>query len=153
MNLRSLFGIAILLSLLSGSARADLPDKRSGRSLPKTQADVTYRPFLINGVFNYYGNNGDGLYNRFSPDNEGFEFLKGTNKHLIFEDGIIWGGFHKGYAIVDAKGNKIPGAKVGGSIYRHGLQPGPVRRASFPGHPPVASGTISTGPENGRTEA
>ena len=139
MTLRSLFGIALLLSLLSGSARADLPDKRSGKSLPKIQDGAIYRPFLINAVFNYYGNNGDGSYNRFSTDNEGFEFLKGTNKHLIFEDGIIWGGFHKGYATVDAKGNSIPRAKVGGSIYRHGLQPGPIIQSGTPTADPVGA--------------
>ena len=129
MTLRSLSGIALLLSLLSGSARAELPDKGPGRSLQKIQAGVTYRPFLINAVFNYYGNNGDGSFNTFSTDNEGFEFIKGSNKHLIFEDGLIWGGFHKWR----------PVPKVGGSIYRHGLQPGPILSSGTPTADPLAA--------------
>jgi hypothetical protein len=75
-----------------------------------------YSPFLINNVFNYYGNNGDGSYNKLSTDNEGFEFPKGGGKTTTFQDGIIWAGFHKGRAI----------PTMGGSVYRHGLQAGKI---------------------------
>ncbi len=129
MTLRSSFLIAFLPFVLSVSARAGFPDKASGRSLPKTQAGAVYRPFLVNALFNYYGNNGDGSFNRFSTDHEGFEFLKGTGKHLIFEDGFIWGGFHKGST----------SPKVGGSIYRHGLQPGPIIQSGTPTADPLAA--------------
>src|SRR5512135_1408450 len=73
-------------------------DKSKLLPLRKDAVDDFYRPFLINRIFNYYGNNGDGSYNKFSGDNEGFEFPKGSGKHIIFEDGVVWGGFHKGFA-------------------------------------------------------
>jgi hypothetical protein len=129
MTLRSLFVTAALPFILAVFVRAQVSDKRSARSLPKTQSNVFYRPFLINAVFNYYGNNGDGSYNKFSTDNEGFEFLKGTGKHLIFEDGVIWGGFHKGRTI----------PKVGGSVYQHGIQPGPIIQPGTPTADPLAA--------------
>ncbi len=95
-------------------------------SVLTTSGDDLYRPFLINNVFNYYGNNGDGSYNKFSTLNEGFEFTKGSGKTTVYEDGIIWGGYHKGRTT----------PKVGGSVYRHGLEAGPI----------VVNGTATTDP-------
>src|SRR5512135_3386828 len=106
----------------------------SGGNLPggsqnapaKISSNNAYGAFLINNVFNYYGNNGDGSFNLARTDNEGFEFPKGEGKHIIFEDGVVWGGYHKGRAT----------PKVGGSVYRHGLQAGPI----------VTNGTATTDP-------
>ncbi len=92
-----------------------------------------YSTFLINNIFNSYGNNGDGSYNRLSSDNQGFEFPKGSGKHTVFEDGIVWGGFHKGHSA----------PKVGGSVYRHALQPG---RILTPGGPTEADSAIADDP-------
>ena len=117
----------LLLSRLRRSSRsARLPEKKGSAGLEKTNSNDVYRPFLINNVFNYYGNNGDGSYNKFSTDNEGFEFFKGDGKHIIFEDGVVWGGYHKGRAT----------AKVGGSVYRHGIQAGKI----------LTNGTATTDP-------
>ena len=69
---------------------------------------------------------GDGSFNPFSRDNVGFEFPRGSDKHIIFEDGLLWGGFHKGRAT----------PKVGGSQYRHAVQAGPL----------LSSGTAITDP-------
>ncbi len=99
-----------------------------GESVKKTSTTGSVVPFLINHIFNYYGNDGDGSYNRFSGDNEGFEFPKGSGKHVVFEDGIVWGGFHRGY----------PAPKVGGSVYRHALQPGKILSPGTSLTPPVA---------------
>ena len=108
---------------LSGESERD-----KGNGLQKTNTSDLYRPFLINQVFNYYGNNGDGSYNKFSSDNEGFEFPKGTPKHtVIFEDGVVWGGFHKGRAT----------PKVGGSVYRHGLVAGKILTPGTPTTDPI----------------
>ena len=86
-----------------------------------------YRPFLINQVFNYFGNNGDGSFNKFSSDNEGFEYPKGVWLHtLVFQDGVVWGGYHKGRTT----------PKVGGSTYWHGLQAGRI----------ITPGTVTTDP-------
>jgi len=107
---------------LGGASHRD-----AGNGLQKINTSDLYRPFLINQVFNYYGNNGDGSYNKYSSDNEGFEYPKGTPKHtVIFEDGVVWGGYHKGRAT----------AKVGGSVYRHGLVAGRI----------LTNGTATTDP-------
>jgi len=123
--------VAVLLAFVASLAMAGVSAKDKGAKLQKTSTNDLYAPFLINNVFNYYSNNGDGSYNKFSSDNEGFEFYKGTGKHIIFEDGVVWGGFHKGYA----PGGK-PQPKVGGSVYRHGLQAGAI----------LTSGTATTDP-------
>ena len=136
MTLRFRFLVAILPIVISLCAHAGSPGKGARATALTTQANVTYHPFLINSVFNYYANNGDGSFNRYSTNNEGFEFVKGSGKTLIFEDGVIWGGYHRGYSTRDVKGNTIPLAKVGGSVYRHGLQPGPITQY----------GTASSGP-------
>jgi hypothetical protein len=89
-----------------------------GNSLLKTATSNFYTPFLINNVFNYYGNNGDGSINNYRSDAEGFEFPKGSGQNVIYEDGVVWGGYHGGTA--------TGVLKVGGSTYNHGLQPGAI---------------------------
>jgi len=122
---KPVFGLIALL-LCVPLAFAGLNPKDKGQGVQKTGGDDLYRPFLINNVFNYYGNNGDGAYNKFSASNEGFEFFKGSGKTCIFEEGVVWGGYHKGYTTKDKSGNVIPQAKVGGSVYRHGISAGPI---------------------------
>jgi hypothetical protein len=118
--------LMLLLLVCAGVLFGRDPEKKSTAGLEKTNASGLYRPFLINNVFNYYSNNGDGSYNKYSSDNEGFEFYKGTGKCVIFEDGVVWGGYHKGRAI----------AKVGGSVYKHGLVAGKI----------ITNGTATTDP-------
>jgi len=118
--------VAVLLAFVASVSLAGLPGKEKGAQLEKTNTNDLYRPFLINNIFNYYSNNGDGSLNKFSSDEEGFEFPKGTGKHVLYEDGVVWGGFHKGRAL----------PKVGGSAYRHALQAGKI----------LTNGTASTDP-------
>ncbi len=91
-----------------------------------TLTNVSLRPFLTNRIFNYFANDGDEGYNPFSSNNEGFEFPRGSERHFMVEAGLLWGGYHKGRTT----------AKVGGSAYRHALQPGPL----------LTPGTVSTDP-------
>src|SRR5579862_631328 len=98
---------------------------KAKKALKITTNDV-YVPISINGLFNYYGNNGDGSFNPYSPDNEGFEFPKGTHGDIQFEDGIVWGGYQQGVL------------KVGGSTYNHGLQAGKILVAGTTESAPVA---------------
>lgn len=100
------------------------PTSKSNPGPAVTAANSVYRPILINNIFNYYSNNGDGSYNFFSTDNEGFEFPKGARLTTIFEDGVVWGAKQAGTV------------KVGGSVYRHALQAGPI----------IVSGTASVLP-------
>ena len=96
--------------------------------IEQTLTYENYRPFLVNGVFNYYGNNGDGSHNKFVVNGEGFEFPKGSNKFMFYEDGVVWGGFHKGRTT----------PKVGGSVYSHGLQAGKILVDGTPSTAPIA---------------
>jgi hypothetical protein len=124
--MKPLFGSFVLLLMCAALSFAGLSEKDKAQGLQKTSSNDLYRPFLINNVFNYYSNNGDGSFNKFSTDNEGFEIYKGDGKNAIFEDGVVWGGYHKGRAI----------PKVGGSVYRHALQAGPI----------LTNGTLTTDP-------
>ena len=124
----SFLRIALAFTLLAIAFEANAgnqtkADSRSG--LTKTTTNDLYRPMLINNVLNYYSNNGDGSYNKFSMTNEGFQSPKEKDLcTLIFEDGIIW---------VCKQRDTI---KFGGSVYRHGLQAGPI----------LVTGTSSTVP-------
>src|SRR5512140_2344472 len=105
------FVLLICASLAFGAAA----DKDKAQGVAKTTTNDDYRAFTINNIFNYYANNGDGSYNKYTS-NGAFEYPKGTGNTCIFEDGVVWGGFHKGRAK----------PKVGGSVYRHALQAGPI---------------------------
>lgn len=97
----------------------------STKGLRKTATNDVYHPMLINNIFNYYSNNGDGSFNNFTSSSEGFEFPKGDNlATVIFEDGVVWGCKQNG------------SLKVGGSTYWHGLQAGPI----------ITNGTATTLP-------
>ena len=110
-----LFGLVSLLSAKGPEGG----DSQKGR-LSKVNTNDTYRIFLINNTTNYYSNNGDGSFNPFSQDNEGFEFPKGSNHFCIFESGLVWGGFQKRFDETKAT------LKVGGSTYYHGIQAGKI---------------------------
>jgi len=116
MALRSFSLIVLLVILSSVRSSAGSSENGSRGSLHRIRGTAVYRPFLINDVFNYYGNNGDGSFNRFNSNNEGFEFPIGTGKTVVFEDGLVWAGYHKGRLV----------PKAGGSVYLHALQPGPI---------------------------
>ncbi len=78
---------------------------------------------LPGGIFN------DGIQPQPSSANgEGFEFPKGSSKFMFYEDGVVWGGFHKGRTT----------PKVGGSVYRHGLQAGKILVSGTPTTTPLA---------------
>lgn len=106
-------------------ASAKNTSSSSTKSLTKKATNDVYHPMLINNIFNYYSNNGDGSFNPFSASAEGFEFPKGDYyATCLFEDGIVWGCKQNGTI------------KVGGSTYWHGLQAGPI----------VTNGTSTTSP-------
>ena len=120
--LTSLLPVCLLLVIgfivVHALSFAGSPQKRADARPQAAGADssVSYQPFLINNIFTYYANNGDGSYNPFYWDREGFEFQRGQNKHLVYEDGIVWGG-------ICGAGREL---KVGGSAYKHGIQPGRI---------------------------
>ncbi len=95
--------------------------------------DDVYRAICINNVFNYYSNNGDGSFSPYTGGS-GFEFPKGSSSTAIFQDGIVWAGYHSG------------SLKAGGSSSRHGLQAGRILVAGTPSIPPIAAS--SSDPHN-----
>jgi hypothetical protein len=113
-------GLTIMPALAKGKG-----NDPASRGLRKIATNDIYHPMLINNIFNYYSNNGDGSFNNFSSTGEGFEFPKGLDKAtVIFEDGVVWGCKQNGTL------------KVGGSTYWHGLQAGPI----------ITNGTATTDP-------
>ncbi len=110
--------IFLLLVLVGGSAlpvtpQTPSPSEKSALHRPST--NDSYSWFTINNLFNWYGNNGSSSYN-VATANSGLEYPKGSGKSPVFEDGLLWGGFHKGRTE----------PKVGGSTYRYGLQAGAI---------------------------
>jgi hypothetical protein len=112
--IRQLVGIVVLLLCFSVPL-ALAAEKEKTQGVQKTMTNDNYNWFTINNLFNWYGNNGNSSYNT-STANSGLEFPKGSGFNPIFEDGVVWGGFHKGRAT----------PKVGGSTYKYGLQAGRV---------------------------
>jgi len=116
--------IVVSISIsLAGAHDTTLPAAAHG-----TTSAPTYHPFLINNIFNYYGNNGEGSHNIFSSTGEGLEYPKGSGKTTVYDEGILWGGFHK----------STDTPMVGGSTYLHGLQGGKILTAGTPTSDPVA---------------
>ncbi len=139
MNKKFLYPITLcVLVLFAGVAVAFGGELEGTKARPKGLGKVAdndvYRTMLINNIFDYYSNNGDMSFNPFSTDAEGFEFPKGSNGHVMFEQGLVWTGFN---AIVDPAGNLPPVTlKCSGSTYYHALQAGRI----------TAPGTSTTRP-------
>lgn len=125
--------LCVLILFASSVGFGGPSTKKIPQNLSKISSNDEYHPFLINNVFNYYSNNGDGSFNPFSIGGEGFEFPKGSGKQLFFEDGLIL----TGYQQTRLNGTQGPVIlKVSGSAYNHSLQAGPI----------TASGSASTLP-------
>ena len=84
------FGFIVLLMLVvtARSYAGENVDRSKTRNLQKTMTNDQYRWFLINNIFNYYSNTGDGSINP-NTGQSGFEFPKGSGKQCTFEDGIV----------------------------------------------------------------
>ncbi len=105
--------LVLALLLVVGVSFAGRPFEFSKDKLQKTASNDVATAIDINNVFNYYVNNGDGALNPFTGD-DGFEIFSANRGQVLFEEGFVWGGVHKGLI------------KIGGSTYNHGLQAGPI---------------------------
>lgn len=123
---------SVALLVCGGLLQSYAADNPKAAGLEKTTTNAVYRWFTINNCFNWYNNNGRGSYNKITS-NSGFEVPKGSDKEAIFEDGVVWGGFHKG------RGDP----KVGGSTYNQGLQAGKILT---PGGPTEAERPVADDP-------
>ena len=122
---------AVMLLLLWAVSFSDAGRPGDGRNrtsrLGKVTTNDNYAAMDINNIFNYYSNNGDGSFNKYTASSEGFEFPKGSNDGtVIFEDGLVWGCY---------KNNVL---MVGGSTYNHGLQAGRILQNGSASALPVA---------------
>jgi len=110
-----------------------LPGEKNKNTLSKTATNDVYQSFLINNLFNYYSNNGDGSYNNFRGIS-GLEFPKGSGNTVVFEDGFLFGGITR-----TSPTDPTRIVKVGGSAYRHGLQAGRIITPGTATTLPIAS--------------
>ncbi len=132
---RKEFFIGVALALFFSAwttvqqARAEGPVNKGDnkQKVHKVMTNSLYRPMDINNIFNYYSNNGDGSFNKFKSDNEGFEFPIGSVVGTcIFEDGLVWTAF------------KNDTLYCGGSTYNHGVQAGRILQYGTATSLPVA---------------
>ena len=81
----------------------------------KVATNDLYSYIDINQIFMYLSNNGDASYDPIAGSS-GLFWPGGKNAVLsaVYEDGLIWGG---------KIGREV---RVNGSVYRHGLQAGPI---------------------------
>jgi len=106
--------LMVCLAVTRAYAGEDVRNSQT-KGLEKTMGNDLYRAFTINNIFNWYSNTGDGSYN-YITQQSGFFYPKGSTKTATFEDGLVWGGFHKGRTT----------PSVGGSTYWRGLQAGAI---------------------------
>jgi hypothetical protein len=120
--------LILAMSLLAGVALAGQPIERNKASLQKTSVNDVFAPMDINNIFSYYKNNGDGSLNPYTGDG-GFEIISAKRGITVFEEGLVYGGFHAGTL------------KVGGSTYSQGWQAGRIITPAV-----VANGVVVTPP-------
>jgi hypothetical protein len=114
------------LFILTGIALAGELSDRSKASIQQTNANDLFAPMNINNIFSFYKNNGDGALNPYTGDG-GFEIISANRGVTVFEEGLVFGGFHKGVL------------KVGGSTYNPGWQAGRIAIPGTATMAPVAS--------------
>ena len=82
-------------------------------ALPRPLFSDHYVKFEANNNSIWFGNNGDIGWDLLTSAS-GWEWPRGSGKHVVFEAGLVWGGLVNGEL------------RVGGSTYRHGLQGGKI---------------------------
>ena len=103
-------------------------DNNNGKRKPSkiSFSQVANQRMDINNLNALESNTGFSDYN-LNDGLEGTEFPKGSGKNIIFESGLLWGGFVQG----DNSGQ----VRVGGSTYNTGLEPGPILSTGMPADP------------------
>ena len=111
------FAVGSLLAAINVTfALAGVGKETGAPEQKKPTTNNYYSASVINSIYASIINNGDGTT----------EYPNGTGKLIIFEDGVVWGGYAKGLL------------KVGGSTYQHGLQAGRVLTPGTAGTSPNA---------------
>ena len=109
------FSLVFVLLFSLQTATFSQGDKKGKTGARKITDKITYTFLDINNIATYFYNNG---FSDITPNgNSGFEYPKGTGKHAVFASGLLWG----------AKVAGDPDPRVGGTMYRTGLQPGIIQ--------------------------
>jgi hypothetical protein len=122
--LSSRWPILILISFLFFSPVARAWEKpEDQKALGKTVTQQHYTYFTINNIFSQYANNLIGAVEMLSGQASGFEWPKGSNKQVVYQDGFIYGGYYKGRNILGVPANR---KFVNGSYYISGMTEGSI---------------------------
>ncbi|MCL5028791.1 MAG: hypothetical protein M1480_07195, partial [Bacteroidetes bacterium] len=115
MNQKNFNHIIIVLIILAALVKlyAEGGDKNKKNIPSKILSSPSTTHFDINNISTRISNDGtcDDNYN---SNLEGLVYPKGSNKSAIYKSGFVWGGMVNGQI------------RVGGSVYRSGLQPGKI---------------------------
>ena len=108
----ALLFVLMLLLVSAPKQYAERTDGKKVKSLNKTTGAPSYTRFNINKISTWIKNDGEA---DIKPDfNSGFEYPRGSNKHVVFQSGFLYGG-------------KVNGEiRVGGSTYNQGQVPGRI---------------------------
>ena len=90
MNLLVASIVLMLCVVTAPSYAAENVDGSKTQGVEKTTTNDVYRYFMINNLFNWYSNCGDGSYNP-NTLQSGFEFPKGSGKFCTFRRWSIVG--------------------------------------------------------------
>src|SRR5689334_6201947 len=124
----SLYGILVLTALIALPALgADGVPKE--RKLRKVTGAPVYTYLDINNLSTVLRNDGTADIDN-QEQNSGLVFPKGSGKTACFQSGFLWGGIIGGQA------------RVGGSAYRVGLQPGKLLSPNVSEDPALAKNRI-----------
>ncbi|MBL1215336.1 MAG: T9SS type A sorting domain-containing protein [Ignavibacteriae bacterium] len=124
------FFLIILGISLTATVSAEEKVKDGNSNFNKVNGSPS-RTFLnINNISTQMVNDGDSDLK--ADGNSGFIFPKGSGKAAVFESGFLWGAF-----IGDD-----PQVRVGGSAYRHGIQPGKILPDGSPEDPNLPKNRI-----------
>ncbi|MBL0174308.1 MAG: hypothetical protein IPP94_03405 [Ignavibacteria bacterium] len=105
---------------LRGQTKGHLASKGSGA--PVLLTNDAYETLSVNNILQWFSNNGSMSHNP-ATDASGFEWPRGSSKHLMFSEGLIFAGRVNGEI------------RAGGATYRYGLQAGPILANGQPADP------------------
>ncbi len=114
--MKNVISAAIFMFVFIHSTFAQQKDALKPGVLQKSTTNDSYILMNANRIGSWLSNNGD-MNNNPQTFGQGL-FIDNTKTSLIYEEGIVWGGF--------TNETGVDVLKVGGSTYRHGLQAGKI---------------------------
>ncbi len=125
--------IPLLLTIMGGMVSAkELPGSKDKNPVPEqTAADPFFTLWNINNISGWIAANGQSAH---SPTGSvGVKYPRGT-AGVIYQDGLIWGGY-----VQDSRNPDWPALRVGGQTYRIGTTPGHISSPGTAIYDPIPS--------------